>query len=143
MKLHKYIGVLLLVPVLLISGCGKNTQYASYHSEVNALYEKIVSTDAKINNIDPQSDDSVEELFESLKGLETAFRDFSLNEPPKEFKDCKFLSDSAIKYLEMTETKFHEAFDNGYDADSFTEGVLYYDEVIKCVNYMGDVLQKK
>ena len=106
------------------------------------MYDEIITTDAIINRIDVNSEASTEELFDSLENLKVSFDDFSKVQPPKDFKDCTYLSENASKYLSNAEICFHNAFDGEYDDDSFKQGIANYNEVIKCVNYMGDVLQK-
>ena len=144
LKLKKILCAIALSLMVFLTACSnKNAEYESYHVEVNKLYEKIVSTDAIINNIDVNSEDSVEEMFSSLDKLKVAFDDFANIEPPEDFADCKFLAESASKYITTAEENFHAALDDEYDDVSFQNGISNYNEVIKCVNYMGDVLQKK
>ena len=69
MKLNKVLCVLCLTVTVLFTGCTSKAVYEDYHNEVNALYEKIVSTDAKINNIDTES-----EFFGRIDGSEIAER---------------------------------------------------------------------
>ena len=125
-----------------MTGCTSKTQYDSFYKDVNSLYDEIITTDAIINRIDVNSEASTDELFDSLENLKVSFDDFSKVQPPKDFKDCTYLSENASKYLSNAEICFHNAFDGEYDDDSFKQGIANYNEVIKCVNYMGDVLQK-
>ena len=145
MRIKKYaIGFLCALGVIGLCACSpKVDKYNAYHEEVNKLYEKIVTTGAIIGNIDVNCDNYTEELYESLDGLKQAFDDFSEIEPPKEFADCQKLSKSASTYITNSEKCFHMAFDNEYNEEMFNTGVSNYNEVIKCVNYMGEVLQKK
>ena len=143
MKLNRVLCVLCLTVTVLFTGCTSKAVYEDYHNEVNALYEKIVSTDAKINNIDTESEESVESMFESLESLRLSFSDFAAIDPPEEFADCQYLAENAAKYVEISEQYFHEALDGEYDDTSFKNGIANYNEVVKCVNYMGDVLQNK
>ena len=85
----------------------------------------------------------LKELYESLDDLQTAFDDFAKVEPPKEFKDCKMLSEKASTYIANSSTCFHFALDEEYNQEMFNAGVSNFNEAIKCINYMGDVLQKK
>ena len=82
MKIKKIIFLTLIISVLSLTGCASKTEYNSFHKEVNSLYEKIVSTDAIINNIDVNSETSTDELFESLDNLKTSFDDFSKVKTP-------------------------------------------------------------
>ena len=144
MKLYRFICAALLITTLSFTGCAGKANYNSYHKEVNALYEKIVSTDAIINNIDTTSETSVDEMFASLESLRITFDDFAKTDTPEEFKDCQYLAENAVKYIEIAEENFQNALDGEeYDDISFKEGISNYNEVIKCVNYMGDVLQRK
>ena len=141
MKLNKFACTAMIMITITFCGCGSK-QYAKYEYEVKDLYEKIVSTDVIINNIDPDSDDSLKELYQSLDSLKETFEDFENVNHPKEFKDNKKLAESAVNFIEYAEADFHKAFDDEYDDASFQEGMLNYNEVIKCVNLMGEVLQQ-
>ena len=121
----------------------KTNKYDEYHKEVNKLYEQIVTTGAIIDTIDTNSDNYEQELYDSLDDLKVAFDEFAKVEPPKEFKDCKMLSEKATTYIANSSTCFHLALDEKYNEDMFNAGVSNYNEAIKCINYMGDVLQKK
>jgi len=145
MKL-KRISIVMLSALFSLSvfGCSiSNSEYDDYHKEVNNLYEQIVSTDVKINNLDVESESSINEMFESMDSLKTSFEEFSKVDTPKEFSDCIYLSEEAARYIEDAQNDFHKALDDEYDDISFKSGISNYNEVIKCVNYMGDVLQNK
>lgn len=142
MKLRKILCTCLIATTLFFTGCGSKAEYDAFHKEVNALYENIVAANAIINNIDETSDTSTDELFDSLDSLKSSFDDFAEVKTPDEFKDCTYLAENASKYLSNAEYSFHKAFDGEYDDESFKGGISNYNEVIKCVNYMGDVLQK-
>ena len=145
MKIKKYaLGILACLGVMCICACGpKANKYDEYHNEVEKLYEQIVTTGAIIDTIDTEHEDYRKELYESLDDLQTAFDDFAKVEPPKEFKDCKMLSDKATTYIANSSTCFHGALDEEYSEEMFNAGKANYNEAIKCINYMGDVLQKK
>ena len=145
MKIKKYaLGILACLGVMCICACSpKANKYDEYHSEVEKLYEQIVTTGAIIDTIDTEHEDYRKELYESLDDLQTAFDDFAKVEPPKEFKDCKMLSEKASTYIANSSTCFHFALDEEYNQDMFNAGVSNFNEAIKCINYMGDVLQKK
>lgn len=129
--------------IAMLTGCGKGADYDSYKKSVEALYENVVSADAKINNIDYTSANSKEEFFTSIDKLKVSLEEFAEVDAPKEFDDCEYLSGEAVKYLTLAEDDFHQALDNEFDETSFNNGVSNYNEMVKCVNYIGDVLQKK
>ena len=58
-------------------------------------------------------------------------------------EDCKMLSEKASTYIANSSTCFHFALDEEYNQEMFNAGVSNFNEAIKCINYMGDVLQKK
>ena len=145
MKIKKFaLGVLCALGIVCLCACSsKTSNYDEYHKEVNKLYEQIVTTGAIIDTIDTENEDYRKELYESLDDLKQAFDDFSKIEPPKEFKDCKMLSEKASTYIENSSKCFHLAFDDEYDEAMYNGGISNYNEAIKCINYMGDVLQNK
>ena len=145
MKIKKYaLDFFVALGVLCLCACtSKTNKYDEYHNEVNRLYEKIVTAGAIIDTIETDNEDYRQELYDTLDELKTAFDDFAKIEPPKEFKDCKMLSEKASTYIENSSKCFHLALDEKYNEDMFDAGVSNYNEAIKCVNYMGDVLQKK
>ena len=145
MKIKKYaLGILCVLGVMGICACSANSvQYDNYHKEVNTLYDKIVTTGAIIDNIDTDSDKCEEELYASLDELKDAFDEFAKVDTPKEFTDCKILAENASTYITNSEKCFKQAFDDGFNEDMFNTGVSNYNEVIKCVNTMGEILQNK
>ncbi|SDI85887.1 hypothetical protein SAMN04487760_1012 [Lachnospiraceae bacterium G41] len=145
MRIKKYaLGIFVALGVLCMCACtDKTNKYDEYHKEVEKLYEQIVTTGAIIDTIDTNKDNYKQELYDSLDNLEDAFEEFSKVEPPKEFKDCKMLSDKATTYIANSSTCFHGALDEEYNEEMFNAGKANYNEAIKCINYMGDVLQKK
>lgn len=145
MKIKKYaLSILCILGVIGLCACSaKNDKYDKYHMEVNNLYDKIVTTGAIIDNIDTESDKYQEELFTSMDELKDAFDDFAKIEPPKEFTDCKTLAENASTYITNSEKCFKQAFEDPFNEDMFNTGVNNYNEVIKCVNTMGEVLQHK
>ena len=145
MRIKKYaLGLFVTLGILCMCACtSKTNKYDEYHKEVNKLYEQIVTTGAIIDTIDTNSDNYEQELYDSLDDLKVAFDEFAKVEPPKEFKDCKMLSEKASTYIANSSTCFHLALDEKYNEDMFNAGVSNYNEAIKCINYMGDVLQKK
>lgn len=133
-----------LSTVTLLAGCGKKVDYDGYKQSVETLYENVVSADAKINNIDYTSANSKEEFFSSIEKLRTSLEEFAEVDAPKEFDDCEYLSSEAVKYITNAEDKFHTALDGeNFDEASFQAGVNEYNNMVKCVNYIGDVLQNK
>ena len=146
MKIKKYaLGFFVTLGIMCMCACtsSKANKYDEYHKEVNKLYEQIVTAGAIIDTIETDNENYKQELYDALDDLKVAFDDFSKIEPPKEFKDCKMLSEKASGYIEKSSTCFHMAFDEEYNDDLFEAGKSNYGEAIKCVNYMGEVLQKK
>ena len=145
MRIKKYaLGIFVTLGILCICACtSKTNKYDEYHKEVNKLYEKIVTAGAIIDTIDTNKEGYEQELYDSLDDLQDAFDEFAKIDPPKEFKDCKMLSEKASSYIANSSKCFHLALDEKYNEEMFNAGVSNYNEAIKCINYMGDVLQKK
>ena len=145
MRIKKYaLGFFVTLGIMCICACtSKTNKYDEYHKEVNKLYEKIVTAGAIIDTIDTNKEGYEQELYDSLDDLQDAFDEFAKVDPPKEFKDCKMLSEKASSYIANSSKCFHLALDEKYNEEMFNAGVSNYNEAIKCINYMGDVLQKK
>ncbi|MBO4783567.1 MAG: hypothetical protein IKS60_04350 [Lachnospiraceae bacterium] len=145
MRIKKYaLGFFVALGIMCMCACtSKTNKYDEYHKEVNKLYEKIVTAGAIIDTIDTNKEGYEQELYDSLDDLQDAFDEFSKVDPPKEFKDCKMLSEKASSYVANSSKCFHLALDEKYNEEMFNAGVSNYNEAIKCINYMGDVLQKK
>ena len=145
MRIKKYaLGFFVTLGIMCMCACtSKTNKYDEYHNEVNKLYEQIVTTGAIIDTIDTNTEDYRTELYESLDDLKEAFDEFAKVDPPKEFKDCKMLSEKASTYIANSSTCFRLALDEEYNEVMFNAGISNYNEAIKCINYMGDVLQKK
>ncbi|MBR6383791.1 MAG: hypothetical protein IKS56_07405 [Lachnospiraceae bacterium] len=145
MRIKKYaLGFFVTLGIMCMVACtSKTNKYDEYHNEVNKLYEQIVTTGAIIDTIDTNADGYEQELYDSLDKLKAAFDEFAKVDPPKEFKDCKMLSEKASTYISNSSKCFHLALDEEYNEEMFNAGISNYGEAIKCINYMGDVLQKK
>lgn len=142
---NKYLilAVSVLTSLFLI-GCGKNNKaYEYYENEVQTLYETIVTTDSALNNLDVNKETSVDDFFDSISKLKQSFSDFAAIDAPEEFDNCELLSSKAVDFLESAEINFHSALDNGYNEEYFNAGVANYNDAVKCINYMGMVLQGK
>lgn len=143
MKNQKLLSLSLSIPLLLLAGCGKKADYDAYKEEVNKLYDSIAIANVQLNEIEIYSEESKETFFNTIDNLEKAFEDFSKVEAPEEFEACVQLSTNANIYLNKCEEAFHVALDNEFNEDVFNDAAEEYNEVIKCVNNMGLILQGK
>lgn len=126
-----------------LTACNTNPKYTKYKKEVDNLYTTIAETDAILNNINAESPQAKDILFEQLDKLETTMTDFSKISAPKEFKDCEYLAGQSAELITEAKTDFHMALDDKYNSSYFNTAVYNYDQAVKCINYMGMVLQQK
>ena len=126
-----------------MTACKANPNYSKYKKEVDKLYTSIAETDAILNNINAESPEAKTILFEQLDKLETTMTDFSKIKAPKEFKDCEYLAGQSAELITEAKKDFHMALDDKYNSSYFNTAVNNYYEAVKCINYMGMVLQQK
>lgn len=132
----------LSISYLMACGSG-NKQNDYYEKEVRNLYEDIITVDSCMNNIDFNNDYYIDEFFDSLDKLEEAISDFSLVDAPSQYDNCEILAKKSLEFLNLSENDFHKALDNEYDSIAFNNAKNNYNEAIKCINYIGMVLEGK
>lgn len=112
-KLLKWIPMPLLL--LLLTGCGKNTELESYKANMNQFFENVKIFDASINAIDPNSETAVSELLALLDSMNTSFAQMASLEVPEGFPGVDQLADEASSYMAEAVSYYHQAYEGEFN----------------------------
>lgn len=126
-----------------LAGCGKkeNSELTAFQTELDEFMASIADLNTKINNINPTSDNAVNELLSYYDMLDAEFAELAEIPIPEEYSDVERLADSAGKYMSEAVSYYHVAFEGEYlDEDIFNLGSSYYEKAFTFVNYIGQVL---
>lgn len=102
--------------VFLLTACGEDPEMIRFRKRIDDFCTKVSEIDTSINNIDPDSDDAVEELLNCLDELDLVFQSFAKLDFPDEFDYLEDTAKEAGDYMSTAVESFHEAYgDNSYD----------------------------
>ena len=107
--------------VFLLAGCGGASQEL---------------TDYKDN----MAEDAEETLLHNLDNMERAFTEMAAYEIPEEFMTLGDLPVEAADYMSQAVAKYHEAYDNEYDAAAEEEAGAMYERANRRLQYIIDIL---
>ncbi|MDE6053817.1 MAG: hypothetical protein K2G55_08665, partial [Lachnospiraceae bacterium] len=133
-----------LIGAICLTGCGKTSEeekaLAVFSSSVADFTDYIQEADEKINSLDINQKESVNELLEILDGLDAEFAEFaerSKNQTPDQYESVPGLAEQASEEMSHAVSYYHTA----YESDEFDENYAdaaykYYTnsmEEVKCI----------
>lgn len=137
------VTICLMILIGALSGCGKkeNSELKAFQTELDEFTVSIADLDTKINNINPTSDNAVNELLSYYDMLDVEFAELAEIVVPEEYNDVERLADRASEYMSEAVSYYHVAFEGEYlDEDIFNLASSYYEKAFTFVNYIGQVL---
>ncbi len=132
-----------LLLAIALCGCGKktDTELDTFQAELDEFTTSVSELDAKINSINPTSDNAVNELLSYYDLLDTEFQELAAISVPEEYSDVTRLSASASEYMSEAVSYYHIAFESEYlDQDILRRASSYYEKAFEFINYIGQVL---
>lgn len=129
---------------LSVTGCGENKDLTKYRKEMDEFFADIEIIHNKMNTIDAESEEALDELFECLDDLDSEFKAMAKIEVPEEFSSLESLADEASENMSLAVENYHDA----YSKDSYNEYTAatadeYYARANKRLQYMIDILHGK
>lgn len=129
---------------LSVTGCGEDKELTEYKEKMDTFFSEVEIIHNKMNTIDPESEDALDDLFECLDDLDAQFATMAAIEVPDEFSSLESLADEASENMSLAVENFH----NAYSADSYNEYTAataeeYYARANKRLQYMIDILHGK
>ena len=78
--MKKYNFILLLVCLLFLSACGKQSvqeETETYEQNMADIYNRIAASTSALDAIDPNSETAVTEMFDKLEEINSAFQEMA------------------------------------------------------------------
>jgi len=95
-----------------------------------------------MNDIDPNSEDSVSELLDCLDELNVQFTILADIDVPKDFASIESLADEAGSYMTEAVSLYHEVFEaSEYDEATADVAKQNYDRAMMRLSYISTLLQ--
>lgn len=127
--------------VFLLAGCGGASQeLTDYKDKMERFFGVIALYDSNMNAIDPMAEDAEETLLHNLDNMERAFTEMAAYEIPEEFMTLGDLPSEAADYMSQAVAKYHEAYDNEYDAAAEEEAGALYERANRRLQYIIAIL---
>lgn len=129
---------------LSVTGCGEDEELTKYKEQMDNFFTEVEIIHNKMNTIDEESEDALDDLFECLDELDAQFATMAAIEVPDEFSSLENLADEASENMSLAVENFH----NAYSTDSYNEYTAatakeYYARANKRLQYMIDILHGK
>lgn len=123
------------------AGCGEDKELTEYKEKMDTFFSQVENIHNKINALDPESEDALEDLFDCLDELDTRFQEMAKINVPDEFSSLENLADEASENMSLAVENYH----NAYSSDSYNEFTAataheYYARANKRIQYMIDIL---
>jgi len=126
---------------IIVTGCGENKELTKYKKEMDKFYSNVEIIHNKINSIDYDSDNALDELFICLNDLDKEFRTMAALDVPAEFASLETLADEASENMTLAVTTFQEAYSKeSYNEYTAATAFEYYERANKRFQYMIDIL---
>lgn len=150
MKKRIAILLFLVFTASLFTACQKNVsntkELEAYKASMEVFFSNLTSIDAKIKEIDPESQNSCNDLLDSLNKLEDEFKKLSemtvpSDNVPETFAYIPELSKQAYDYMCQTNEYMKDAFQDGsYNENVYDAGIECYKRANKRVHYIISLL---
>lgn len=129
---------------LSVTGCGEDKELTEYKEKMETFFSEVEIIHNKMNTIDPENEDALDDLFECLDELDSQFTTMAAIDVPDEFSSLENLADEASENMSLAVENYH----NAYSKDSYNEYTAatadeYYARANKRLQYMIDILHGK
>lgn len=136
--------LLFLLLCSFVTGCGKTSdqQITNFMNNMNTFYDKVSAKNDAINAIDPNANDSADQLLALLDGMNEDFVWLDSIPVPNEYGAVDQFANEAMQYMTEAVKLYHQAF----EGDSNYENILIaarenYRRANVRISYISDILQ--
>lgn len=135
----------LLLCMVCLSGCNKTSdeeiELAGFSSSIEDFSNYMKDADEKINGLDVNKKESVDELLSILDGMNSEIEELTTLDVPAQYTSVKQLVETAVKHMNLAVSYYHSA----YEADVFNEAdaelaYTHYQKAMTFIGYMGYVI---
>ncbi|EOS78470.1 hypothetical protein C819_00069 [Lachnospiraceae bacterium 10-1] len=137
---HKIILLLTFLTSFFLTGCGKDAELENYKANMNQFFENIRVIDSSINALDPNSETAVSDLLSLLDSMNTSFEQMASLDVPDGFPGVDELADEASEYMSEAVSYYHQAYENGYNANLEDAARQYYESANVRFQYIVSIL---
>ncbi|MBO5031104.1 MAG: hypothetical protein J6C19_06560 [Lachnospiraceae bacterium] len=134
-----------LAGVILLSGCAntseEETELANFSSSVSEFTNYIKDTDSKLNELDVNNQEAVDELLAILDDMDAKFSQFAELEAPAQYGGAGSLADEASEHMSLAVSYYHSAYEAETFDQSYSDAAYrYYELAMEDIKYIGYIL---
>jgi hypothetical protein len=104
----------------VLTACGSSDEITEFRNEVDDFCISISDIGSKIDGVDAESDEAINEVLGYIDELDTEFKDFAELDFPEQFDYLESIADEASEYMSVAAVSFRDAYTNeSYDEEMF------------------------
>lgn len=137
-------GLVLGLTMVCSVGCGggKSAAVEAYEGKLLEFKTSVEGIGEKIDAINAQSDDAVNELLFYVDAINNDFQALLDLTVPEGYESITRLNEKAANYMSSAAEYFHSAYGgDAFDENAYATANTYYAKAFEMVNYTGQVLQ--
>lgn len=143
-KKYKVLSAALLCAVCL-SGCKKTSEeevaLGDFSSSIEDFTDYLKDADERINSLDVNEKESVDELLSVLDGMNSEVGKLQTLNVPAQYAGIKNPVDKAAEHMSLAVSYYHSAYESdAYSAEDADMAYYHYQKAMKCIEYMGYVI---
>ena len=141
--LRKYtLFIVLLVSMLVFTGCGEKEELTVFENDMKNFYDEVSVIENSIAEIDESSENAVDTLLINMEEMAACFQTLANIEVPMEFISIEELADDASAYMDEAVRLYSEAYEEDYVSDALVQAATEnYESAMKRINYIAVLLQ--
>ena len=137
----KYLFTAVLLVSALLTGCGKDAELDKFYGEMEDFTTQVNASFDTLNNVDPESETSVEDMLAAMDDLAAKFTLLAEIDVPRQFSAVEDLADEAGEYMAEAASLYREAYGGEYNENVASAALEYYNRAVKRLDYISQILQ--
>lgn len=135
----------LVLCAALLTGCNKkpdNTEeLKKYKQEMTEFFTSLEKINTNINNINPEDQESMDNLYTQFAALDKAYKELADIEVPEDFINNETLADQASEYMTQANEYLRQAFtETSYNQTVLDAAMECYKRANKRLQYIITIL---
>lgn len=134
--------IVLMMSMLVFTGCGEKEELTVYEENMKNFYAEISEIENAIAEIDESSENAVNTLLINMEEMAACFQTLANMDVPEEFISIEELADDASAYMDEAVRLYSEAYEEDYVSDALVQAATEnYESAMKRINYIAALLQ--
>ena len=134
--------IVLMMSMLVFTGCGEKEELTVYEENMKNFYAEISEIENAIAEIDESSENAVNTLLINMEEMAACFQTLANMDVPEEFISIEELADDASAYMDEAVRLYSEAYEEDYVSDALIQAATEnYESAMKRINYIAVLLQ--